>query len=493
MQLALPALLIACGTFTGKVSGGDSAGDTGDVEDTSEAVVCADVEDAHQIGRPLRRAEEVDEDEVAAIAFGQVIRPATVEAEAGVWLQASDHVNSYADHPEWSGVYLLDEEDWSDPVLPTRASPRFVAGPAVPDTAFALEEVGLSLSFGPEGEGLWFVQAAEDETEGNYTWRIFEGTPADATMIDDAPLTIENLSGVETPPADLDGDGLTDFVAAVGRERKGLHGYLAPGPGVFDVDVDSDFFIVDDTTGDGGVASVFAFADLDGDGYDDMTFVDADASLMVKAGPITHDATWTEVEATWAPTGGFESLGYGASNSTMNWGDDRRGLQRVPDLTGDGRDDVLVFTSFDAGTGGDDQDGLTVFLLDRLEPGSHTIDELTALRGLDDSGGYDYVELGGTGDFDGDGATDLFLKHASEVDGAWAGVVFLGPLADGVDPLSRRVSFEAPLAWEWGAYNAGVVGDLDGDGVTSWVFVERDGGYDPARAWLVEGCGQAED
>ena len=164
-----------------------------------------------------------------------------------------------------------------------------------------------------------------------------------------------------------------------------------------------------------------------------------------------------------------------------------RGIDPVPDITGDGREDVLIASQ--ASEDGEPGVG-TTWILDGFHPGAHSIRDLAGLPSVPWPESLDVrMALGGTGDFDGDGERDVFLFHDNTLTEKrrFEGYIFRGPLVPEEDPIQRRTLVSAP----GGAYTltqgAFVVGDADADG-TDAIAVRSYTGNNVSTAWLLDGC-----
>jgi hypothetical protein len=482
--LAALALLAGCVHVTGKPSDSPPA-DSGTSTDTG---ACEGPVNPYEIATPLQRAGEAEGDEgLAARWFGQVLLPAFDGGQPGVWAQTDP---AACEDPEveysWCGAYLLGASDWDAGILPPEVEPLLFAGDDIPDGQMALVETDLVTSFGPEGEGLLVLTGATPEEGSYHSWRVFGGAPSGPTDVYSAPLTLFGSPSSEPTVGDVDGDGIDDFLARPAPNAGELVVHLAPDPGVRDAIRDGDATLLFDI-GDDPAFVALALADLDGDGYGDLAFIlDSNDGhpLYVRAGPLLASPISTAADSSWYPTESADSIGENGNEISLS--DARDGLEAVPDVTGDGLQEILISTetNFDKTV----NPRLRTFILDQVGAGAHSIEELPVVAGIDDGHG-NAVGLMGTGDLDGDGVTDLFLQHLEPVYTDWVGLAFLGP----VTGEGTVVELSAPLSWADQHTNAAVVGDLTGTGMTSWVFMDH-AAYDaPSRLWLADGCGRASD
>ena len=278
------------------------------------------------------------------------------------------------------------------------------------------------------------------------TWVQVNGTEADAKLGRAADLT-----------ADLDGDGYGELVGgAHGTDGDNGLAFVLHGPvsGVVDAH-EADLVIAGEAEGKLGWFVAQAAGDLDDDGVDDLVFGEplgaSDAGVVyLFAGTATGSlSTADALLSITGPTDGY--LGTNAAAEV--------------DLDGDGVDDLIL--------GSGNEDSLYVF----LGPITADLEVSDASWSLTGSG----TELGdevGTGDFDGDGSTDLLVGDPSydgEVNNGGIAYAFQGPLSSGLtvsDACFTMTSGDqgAALGDRWGAVRGG---DLDGDGLDDLILGGR--------------------
>ncbi len=188
------------------------------------------------------------------------------------------------------------------------------------------------------------------------------------------------------------------------------------------------------------------------------------------------------VDAAYEPAAEGDDLG----SAPLGGWDVPPGIDPVPDVTGDGRPDVLIASEASA----DGAAGVgTTWILDAFSPGAHSIRVLSGLPSEPWPDSHDVrMALAGTGDFDGDGERDVFLRHDPDLteDFRFEGYLFRGPLVPGDHLAARRTRVTA--AADRAAPGAFVVGDGNGDGrdaialriLPDYSFV--------STVWLADGC-----
>ncbi len=210
-----------------------------------------------------------------------------------------------------------------------------------------------------------------------------------------------------------------------------------------------------------------------------LTVADVTSDVPPVEADVESD-TWSDADVTWSPSLDADELGEGTTSSFV---DHRAGVERVRDVTGDGRDDILVRSQ----PGPDSmRDQLVSYLLSDATAGAFSIDQELALAApVGQASPRGLLGYAGADDVDGDGNTDLLLHPFAESGPDWYGLLFLGPL--GPERVART-ELHAEVAEEEDQARLGVVGDLDGDGRSEWIFVDHAAESQPARAWLVNGC-----
>lgn len=210
-----------------------------------------------------------------------------------------------------------------------------------------------------------------------------------------------------------------------------------------------------------GSASVSAVGDVDGDGCDDIGF------LMQKESQFEDGAA--TVYLFYGPLEG--ELGQeDAGGSILGLSDTRAPTQVLAsagDIDGDGRADLLVFSTSDS-------TGYPIHLFYGPVIGAHTFRDADASFSPDnDYSGFEGAAIG-AGDLDSDGFGDLALAVIGLEGGSFTGEgrvgVYAGPVAGlyGFDTEFDEPSATALIESDGTAilepYHLGRVGDVDGDG-----------------------------
>ena len=450
-------------------------------------------------GRALRLSATVDESDLgeAAYSFGYAVFSERSSEAARLWVTTS--YVWYADtHPSWEGAYLLDSSAWDgDGVLGSEARPTLYGEDGVHAVMVA---TGLNLDSEVRRMGGFAVTTPsnyDDEYDGSYIW-LAASPPTRATDLiawSDAAIHAESGEGQTSTFADLDGDGLDDVIVPGYPTRI----FLSPMAGSV-VDADADVALPAILSG--GVAHFWptsaAAADLDDDGYLDLVWKQAvgerdyhtQFDLFFKRGPIARD--WDAPDARIVDeVSALPELSLGSSNTQYST------VRAVGDVSGDGRPDVTASFSYDAG--GRDGSG-SLIVVESLPEGAVALEDVpTRLVGipgeLADEPTRSNLGSGGSGDVNGDGMDDLvvFQAHTDLYDGDQRRVYIVpGPLI-GLT-LLEETGAQIRLPLVAGATNhrnvATVVPDLDGDGLDDVIVNVIDGGDLPGVVWLFAGCEQ---
>jgi FG-GAP-like repeat len=263
-----------------------------------------------------------------------------------------------------------------------------------------------------------------DVAAGGITLRRGNGTGFLGSAIAlGAPGAVEGLAS-----ADLSGDGLPDYVAiAPGVPRRLMQYTAVPGGGYFEAQV---------PVGGSGATEV-ALADLTGDGL---------SELIVARAQLDPNVTV------------LRNLGSGAFTDPLSFDEDAYasglvapGDLAVGDLTGDGRNDVVV-----AGSGG----SLSVLVTNA--GGDQTAGELSA------TGAAGAAERVALAQLDGDGRLDAVATDSA---GTPSVVPLRGDGAGGLEPLGRwATGLPSPPS-------AVGTGDVNGDGAVDAVAGSAGGRY----------------
>ena len=234
---------------------------------------------------------------------------------------------------------------------------------------------------------------------------------------------------------DLDGDGLSDVM--VGASTTGVLLYTAPTPTTARGDA-----VELRCSGDMGTAA--ARGDLNGDGLEDVALgCVSDDAAFVFYGPITSNLGQADADVDLSA----EAAGDGAGSL----------VRLLPDLGGDGLDDLAVGAYFADGSAG------VVYLLEAPATGSLG----TATARLSGTTAGDWLGWQGLseGDVDGDGNPDLLLGGGyAGSDNAGAAWLLYGPFAGSVSVSTGR-------SWSGSDTNAYAgfdvtLHDLDSDGLS---------------------------
>lgn len=304
---------------------------------------------------------------------------------------------------------------------------------------------------------------APREGAGGETW-IFSGSAGNFDALFSVFSGVAaSQAGVRVGPAgDQDEDGVDDWLVGawldpVGAEQGGAI-YILPGGGGT---LTPDDAIARRYGGDhewAGYAASCA-GDVDGDGIFDLV-VGADGSdlagedggaAFVERGPIRGDMALDGALA-------GEAAGDFAGHSAIIAGD----------LFGTGRDAVVV-GGF--GAGDDRRDGAAYVYADIPESGA-LADADVRIAGQPRDSLFGYA-LAGPGDVDGDGFADLVVTARFDNGGgddAGAAWLVYGPPEHALDLSSNAAVFLGEFAHDDAGYNAGSLGDYDGDGRADLLF-----------------------
>jgi len=202
------------------------------------------------------------------------------------------------------------------------------------------------------------------------------------------------------------------------------------------------------------VTGIF-IGDWDGDGVDDLAIGAArDSTVANLAGAVrVHSGANGSVLAAFYGTNAIDYFG--------------AYLARMPDMNGDGVDELAVSAPYADNTGTDTGSvfvyaGRTGALLMQSDGPSNLI--------------FYGVPLGPIGDVDGDGMRDLLIgaKHGQNANGWYTGAAYVVSTASGTVLRTHLGAFDG----EFHGYGTAAVSDLDGDGVPDYAVASK---YDDAR------------
>ncbi len=310
---------------------------------------------------------------------------------------------------------------------------------------------------------------------------------------------------------DVDGDGLDDLLVGAPYEDSGAPyagaAYLLLGGGALTVGTSpltlalADLKLAGGNEEDFAGAAVSSAGDVDGDGLDEV---------LISA--IREDSGGAEAGAAYLLMGGG-ALAAGSSLLELSAADlkligeadgDEAGFSvgGLGDVDGDGLDDILIGTS-EEDSGGTDA-GAAYLLMGggALASGVSTLDLSGADAKLIGEGGGDEAgfSVGGLGDVDGDGVSELLIGAPYEDGGGEdAGAAYLllggGGLSTGASAFELSDA-DRKLVGEDADDRAGFAiagaGDVDGDGLDDLLVgapFEDSGGDDAGAAYLLLGGG----
>jgi hypothetical protein len=273
-------------------------------------------------------------------------------------------------------------------------------------------------------------------------------------------------AGMAIAAADLDGDGLGDFVIGAASGDAGGSGagtvYFVSGPLTANLDLSrADALLTGESASDVAGSDVDASGDVDGDGIRDLLIAapgdhgggyGAGAVYLVLGPPVSTSLRYADLQI----------LGESANDGVEN-------VAIAGDTDGDGYDDIHVGATR-ADYGGLDA-GATWLV---RGPRTGTLSLAAADAKFVGEDVEDYAgQLGPAGDVDGDGFADLLVgAYYADDGGSAAGVVYLqyGPVSGTMDLSRADVRIVGENVSDMVGGFAMLGSDLDGDGLSDLVI-----------------------
>jgi hypothetical protein len=347
----------------------------------------------------------------------------------------------------------LDGDGYGDPDATTvacEASSGWVSDPGASGDTDCDDTDGDTYPGAPEicGDG---VAQDCDATDPAAACDTLSGSASAA----DAIVTLEDLdSRALVGGVDVTGDGIGDLVIGdqylvevdTGSEDDGYYnGYLVfPGPLSGTLDIDDAHALLSDTAWD-GAGYELGVTDVDGDAMGDLLLSDLygedwTGAVYLQLGPLTGDRAMQTADATFTTTSDIESAG--------------SALAIGADQDADGVAELLI------GAFASD----TVWVAPGDASGDVNLDEDADAVITGEDGTWFGEALDGDADLDGDGIADLVVGAPKE-DGGTV-YVFAGPVSGGLDAADAGASMVVDLASTSGGWMGFAVqsGDFDGDG-----------------------------
>ncbi len=290
---------------------------------------------------------------------------------------------------------------------------------------------------------------------------------------------------------DLDGDGLAELwvgapVASHDGKPVGAV-YLVHGgtTGSLDLDQDSAYTLVGESSYDRAGDALAQLGDLDGDGLSDL----AVGAPQDDAGATDGGAVFLVYSSSPAPDLADAAARILGTSTTAHLG---ASLAAVGDLDGDGLADLAIGVP-----GADDGAANSGAVYVYLDPPSGDLDsgDADARIAGEDASDQAGAAIAGPGDFDGDGTPDLAIGAERQGSvAAYGGAVYvvLGPPSGATSLASAHARIQGTSSYDYAGAAVAAAGDPDWDGRADLLIGAPgfDGGStDSGAAWLVLASG----
>ena len=228
-----------------------------------------------------------------------------------------------------------------------------------------------------------------------------------------------------------------------------------------------------------------AFADVNGDGYDDLVVSawmrdsgagSGAAEVYLVLGPVSGDFDLSGAQASFQGVGMSDYAG--------------RSVGNAGDLDGSGHEDIIIGAIYYQGSGNNQG---AAYVVEGPVTGSMSLgsaDFQFTGESSDDAAGYG---TDGAGDVNGDGHPDLLIgAYGDDVGGSDAGAMYvvLGPVTASFVLSGAHAKLTGEAASDWVGVRVAGVGDVNGDGFDDVMTGARQndaGGTDAGAAYLALG------